>query len=58
MTNLNFGLLWDSYSLGRWGNPNDYLQLNRAFKLYDKNGKPGQLTGTYMDKDGKKIVLK
>ena len=56
MTNLNFGLLWDSYSLGRWGNPNDYLQLNRAFKLYDKNGKPGQLTGTYMDKDGKKIV--
>ena len=56
MTNLNFGLLWDSYSLGRWGNPNDYLQLNRAFKLYDKNGKPGQLTGTYVDKDGKKIV--
>ncbi len=56
MTNLNFGLLWDSYSLGRWGNPNDYLQLNRAFKLYDKSGKPGHLTGTYVDKDGQKIV--
>ena len=56
MSNLNYGLLWDSYSLCRWGNPQDYLQLNRAFKLYDKNGKPGQLTGTYVDKDGKKIV--
>ncbi len=56
MTNLNFGLLWDSYSLGRWGNPNDYIQLNRAFKLYDKHGKVGHLTGTYVDKDGKKIV--
>ena len=37
------------------GNPNDYLQLNRAFKLYDKNGKAGHLTGTYVDKDGKKL---
>ncbi len=56
MSNLNFGLLWDSYSLGRWGNPDDYMQLNRIFKLYDKSGKPGHLTGTYTDKDGKRIV--
>ena len=34
----------------------DYLQLNRAFKLYDKDGKEGQLTGTYVDKNGQKIV--
>ncbi len=56
MTNLNYGILWDSYSLGRWGNPNDYIQLNRAFRLYDKNGKAGHLTGTYTDKDGKRVV--
>ena len=56
ITNLNCGILWDSYSLGRWGNPSDYMQLNRAFKLYDKSGKPGHLTGTYVDKDGRKIV--
>lgn len=48
--------LWDSYSYCRWGNPEDYLQLNRAFKLYDKDGKEGQLTGTYVDKNGQKIV--
>ena len=56
ITNLNFGLLWDSYSLGRWGNPNDYIQLNRAFKLFDKNGREGHLTGTYVDRNGRKLV--
>lgn len=44
----NYGILWDSYSLCRWGNPNDYLQLQKAFKLYDKDGKAGGLTGTYI----------
>ena len=34
----------------------DVVQLNRAFKLYDKDGKEGQLTGTYVDKNGQKIV--
>jgi alpha-D-xyloside xylohydrolase len=48
----NYGLLWDSYSYGRWGNPNDYQQLQRAFTLYNKDGKQGSLTGTYTDKSG------
>ena len=56
VSNMNYGLLWDSYSLGRWGNPNDYVQLNRAFKLYDKNGRAGHLTGTYVDRNGRKVV--
>ncbi len=56
VSNKNYGILWDSYSYCRWGNPNDYLQLNRAFTLYDKNGKEGSLTGTYTQKDGKQVV--
>ncbi|MBR1462957.1 MAG: DUF5110 domain-containing protein [Prevotella sp.] len=56
LSNKNYGILWDSYSYCRFGNPGDYLQLNRAFKLYDKNGKEGHLTGTYVGKDGKKLV--
>ena len=56
ISNKNYGILWDSYSYSRWGNPDDYLQLNRAFKLYDKDGKEGQLTGTYVAKNGQKIV--
>ena len=56
LSNKNYGLLWDSYSYCRFGNPNDYLQLNRAFKLYDKQGREGHLTGTYIDAHGKKLV--
>ncbi len=56
LSNKNYGLLWDSYSYCRFGNPNDYLQLNRAFKLYDKQGREGHLTGTYVDAKGKKLV--
>lgn len=56
MSNKNYGLLWDSYSLCRWGNPDDYQQLNRAFTLYNKDGKQGALTGTYTGKNGKQLV--
>ena len=56
LSNKNYGILWDSYSFCRFGNPHDYLQLNRAFKLYDRTGKEGHLTGTYIDAQGKKLV--
>ena len=56
LSTKNYGILWDAYSYCRFGNPHDYLQLNRAFKLYDKQGKPGHLTGTYIDAKGKKVV--
>ena len=48
VSNKNYGVLWDNYSLSRFGNPNDYSQLNEVFKMYDQNGKPGGLTGTYV----------
>lgn len=56
LSNKNYGILWDSYSYCRFGKPDEYLQLNRAFKLYDRQGKEGHLTGTYIDKNGKKLV--
>ena len=56
VSNKNYGVLWDSYSYCRFGNPNEYLQLNRAFRLYDKQGNKGHLTGTYVDRMGKKLV--
>lgn len=51
-----YGLLWDSYSYCRWGNPNGYRQLGSVFAISDKNGCPGAFTGTYIDKDGCTIV--
>ena len=48
VSNKHYGVLWDSYSLCRFGDPRNYAQLNDAFKLYDKEGKEGALTGTYV----------
>ena len=56
ISSKNYGVLWDSYSFGRFGNPDDYQQLNRIFKLYDKKGVAGHLTGTYVDAFGKTLV--
>lgn len=47
VSNKNYGLLWDSYSLSRFGDSRPYKQLNTIFKLYDKNGEENALTGTY-----------
>ncbi|MDE6688877.1 MAG: alpha-xylosidase, partial [Prevotella sp.] len=56
ISSANYGILWDSYSYCRFGQPDDYLQLNRAFRLYDKQGREGHLTGTYIDRNGKTLV--
>ena len=51
-----YGLLFDAYSYSRWGNPAGYVQLGEQLRLYDKNGAPGALTGTYTAKDGRRLV--
>lgn len=51
-----YGILWDSYSLVRWGNPEDYQQLDKVFKLFDKDGQEGALTGTYVPASGNPLV--
>ena len=51
-----YGILWDSYSQGRFGNTEPYSQLNRLFKLYDKDGREGCLTGTYYGMMGRTQV--
>jgi alpha-D-xyloside xylohydrolase len=58
VSNKNYGILWDSYSLSRFGDSRDYKQLNRVFKLYNKNGQQGNLTGTYQSqaKDLQRLV--
>lgn len=56
VSNKGYGLLWDSYSLSRWGNPEDYKQLGEVFTLYDKDGQEGALTGTYTPAEGETLV--
>lgn len=47
LSSKNYGILWDNYSLTKFGDSRDYLDLDQ-FKLYDKTGKEGGLTATYM----------
>lgn len=57
VSNKNYGVLWDNYSLSRFGDPRPYANLDQ-FKLFDKNGKEGGLTATYkQNKNSKDIFL-
>ena len=45
-SNKNYGILWDNYSITRFGDPRPYEQIT-GLKLYSKDGKEGGLTATY-----------
>ena len=51
-----YGLLFDAYSLSRWGNPAPYRQLGEIFKLYGSDGSEGALTGIYKTSTGETLV--
>ena len=56
VSNKGYGVLMDSYSMMRFGNPSEYRQLGEVFTLYDKDGKEGCLTGTYVPAEGETLV--
>ena len=56
VSSKGYGVLMDSYSMMRFGNPDDYRQLGDVFRLYDAKGKEGCLTGTYVPENGEAIV--
>jgi alpha-D-xyloside xylohydrolase len=43
----NYGILWDNYSITRFGDPREYLPLTPTIDLYDRDGNQGGLTGDY-----------
>lgn len=56
VSSKGYGILWDNYSLTRFGDPRPYDQMSQ-FKLYDKTGKEGGLTATYMINSDPKNVF-
>ncbi len=58
VSNRNYGILWDNYSLTKFGDPRDYSEMD-LFRLYDNNGQEGGLTATYyIDSDTSKIFVR
>ncbi len=51
-----FGILWDNYSITRFGDPRERRQLN-ALQLIAADGRPGALTATYSDKKTGQVYL-
>ncbi|MXV49562.1 DUF5110 domain-containing protein [Pedobacter sp. HMF7647] len=46
VSNKNYGILWDNYSITKVGDTRDYQPIS-ALKLISKNGDEGWLTATY-----------
>ena len=46
VSNKNYGILWDNYSLTKFGDPREYSDLD-IFKLYDSKGAEGGLSAFY-----------
>jgi len=51
VSNKHYGILWDNYSLTKFGNIRDYSNLSQ-FKLYNQNGEEGGLTASYVTAEG------
>lgn len=57
MSNKNYGILWDNYSITRFGDPRDYMPLT-SLKTYDENGEEGGLRAIYRSStDTNKIFI-
>ena len=57
ISSKNYGILWDNYSLTKYGDSRDYANLD-SFKLYNKDGKEGGLTATYLvNGDAKQVFV-
>jgi len=46
VSNKNYGLLWDNYSVTKFGDPRDYSEMS-LFKLYNQKGEEGGLSAFY-----------
>ncbi len=58
VSNKNYGILWDKYSLSKFGDNRDYQPLSNL-NLFDENGNSGGITAIYRSiSDSNKIFIK
>ena len=57
VSNKNYGIYWDNYSVTKFGDSREYQHLSQ-FKLYNQQGEEGGLTATYLiDSDSSKVFV-
>ena len=56
VSNKNYGILWDNYSITKFGDPRNYMPLT-VLKVYNESGEAGGLTATYYTAKDKKGVF-
>lgn len=57
ISNKNYGIYWDNYSVTKFGDSRDYDQLSQ-FKLYNQQGEEGGITATYLvNSDPEKVFV-
>jgi len=56
VSNKNYGILWDNYSISRFGDPRELMPLS-VLKLYNENGEQEGLTATYYKTKDKKEIF-
>ncbi|MDD2437802.1 MAG: glycoside hydrolase family 31 protein [Massilibacteroides sp.] len=57
ISNKNYGIYWDNYSVTKFGDVRDYEPLSQ-FKLYNQKGEEGGLTATYLiDSDSTRVFV-
>ncbi|HEY1962125.1 MAG TPA: TIM-barrel domain-containing protein [Rhizomicrobium sp.] len=52
----NYGVLWDNYSITRFGDAREYEPIDASLALYDANGNRGGLTARYYSGDTLKVT--
>ncbi len=55
VSNKNYGILWDNYSLTKFGDTRDYQELSQ-FRLFDAKGVEGGLTAKYVTESGEVFI--
>jgi alpha-D-xyloside xylohydrolase len=53
----NYGILFDNYSLSRFGDERPYANLDTLFRLYDRHGEEGGLTASYFRNGGDTLFV-
>ncbi|MFT3754635.1 MAG: glycoside hydrolase family 31 protein [Pseudoxanthomonas sp.] len=55
VSSRNYGILWDSNAITRYGDPRGLRPLPESLQLWNADGKPGALTATYTVDGARKL---